>query len=51
MLVNLLENSLKFTHIGGEININISKYAQSSIMISVEDTGIGMNLEDIESSR
>lgn len=47
MLRNLLNNSLKFTHLNGEIILNL-KTTFAGFEISVSDTGIGMSLEQID---
>jgi two-component system, sensor histidine kinase and response regulator len=47
ILRNLLNNALKFTHIGGEVTVNAS-LKNDNVMISVKDTGIGIKKEDIE---
>lgn len=46
MLLNLLSNALKFTPVGGEINIDVFRRG-TDIAISVSDTGIGIKSEDI----
>ena len=46
MLVILVDNALKFTDAGGEIVISCMKNA-SSIVLAVEDNGIGISKEDI----
>jgi signal transduction histidine kinase len=45
ILLNLLSNAVKFTPEGGRIGINARK-ADSSVEISVSDTGIGISPED-----
>ncbi len=45
VLVNLISNAIKFTHHGG-ITISTKKH-NDEIIISVKDTGIGINPEDI----
>ncbi len=45
VILNLLSNALKFTF-EGHILINVEKY-QHSIVIGVEDTGIGIKEEDL----
>ena len=47
ILINLLTNSIKFTPKGGTITIHVSK-AADMIAVSVIDTGIGMEKENIE---
>ena len=44
---NLLANAVKFTGNNGDININL-KENNDSFEISVEDTGIGMNDDDLK---
>lgn len=46
ILVILLDNAYKFTPKGGEIEI-ITKVRKNDIVISVKDTGIGINEEDL----
>jgi len=41
---NIVNNSIKFTHEGGSINIK-STLENTSLQISIEDNGIGMNSE------
>lgn len=45
-LINLLSNAIKYTEKGG-ITISIQR-RDSSVMIVIEDTGIGIKKEDIE---
>jgi PAS domain S-box-containing protein len=47
IMYNLLSNALKFTPDGGEIRLE-AKMRGSSIEFTVTDTGIGLNLEDLE---
>ena len=42
----LIDNALKFTDVGGEIRLSCVKTA-SSIVLAVEDNGIGISKEDI----
>lgn len=46
LLVILIDNALKFTDIGGEINISCVTNS-SSIVLAVEDNGIGLSKEEI----
>ncbi len=50
ILVNLLENALKFTEPGGQITISASVFADDPrfIKFSVADTGIGINEQNLE---
>ena len=48
IMLNLLSNAIKFTPAGGNILVNIAD-KDSSIIISVKDTGIGIPLDKQES--
>ena len=43
ILVNLVSNSIKFTDEGGSVSLDIQPTEDGSIVMSVADTGIGMN--------
>jgi len=45
---NLVSNAVKFTPIGGSITISAKQYSNNMILISIKDTGIGMNKNMIE---
>jgi signal transduction histidine kinase len=45
-LSNLLENALKYTPKGGKINLS-ARVAEGKIQFRVQDTGIGINQEDL----
>ena len=47
VLQNLLSNAIKFTEHGGEITVRSRTFDQT-VEISVTDTGIGINPEDLE---
>jgi two-component system phosphate regulon sensor histidine kinase PhoR len=47
VLVNLLDNAIKYTHEGGKITMTASEKGQKEIQISVEDDGIGIPREDL----
>jgi len=47
ILTNLLSNAIKFTPSGGRIDVGAEQAANSSFVLRVVDTGIGMRPEDI----
>lgn len=47
ILINLLSNAVKFTPSGGTITIRTWSRAESGLVIQVDDTGIGIALEDV----
>ncbi len=47
VIINLVGNSLKFTPTGGSISVNI-KPQEKDLLVTVTDTGRGMNKEDLE---
>lgn len=42
IIINLLSNSIKFTNIGGNIELNMTKQPGNYIKVSVKDNGIGI---------
>lgn len=49
ILVNLLNNAVKFTHEGGEVGLHVvTNLAQQTISFHVWDTGIGISDADME---
>lgn len=46
--LNLLSNAVKFTPEGGRVTLKVSAFETGSVVISVEDTGIGIAPENIE---
>ncbi len=48
ILLNLLSNSIKFTQDGGEVKTQVSLNDQNSIVLSVQDTGIGISPRELE---
>lgn len=46
VLINLIDNSLKFTEAGGVVLINLSE-SEENIFLQVIDTGIGIDSEEI----
>jgi signal transduction histidine kinase len=47
ILVNLLTNAVKFTGAQGEVRVRAHREADGSTIVSVEDTGIGINPADM----
>jgi len=47
IFLNLLSNAIKFTERGGRIRISVTG-SDKAIAVTVADTGIGMNPEDVE---
>jgi len=48
ILVNLLSNAIKFTWPGGQIVLRIKRQDSGEIVIEIEDTGIGIKPDDLE---
>ena len=48
ILLNLLSNAVKFTLVGGEIKIRTDITDKKELAISITDTGIGMNPDQIK---
>jgi len=48
ILINLLSNAVKFTLAGGEIKIQATVTAHKELAISITDTGIGMDDDEIK---
>lgn len=46
VLINLIHNAIKFTPQGGRISVN-AREEQGSILLQVDDSGIGISLEDL----
>jgi signal transduction histidine kinase len=47
ILLNLLSNAIKFTSAGGRVTVKAALDAKGGLRITVADTGIGMNPDDI----
>lgn len=48
IFMNIIGNSVKFTHEGGEINISADLNEIGAMIIEVSDTGVGMSDDEIE---
>ncbi len=47
VLINILNNAVKFTPAGGRVGIGVEFGPERSVVIAVSDTGIGMSAEEI----
>jgi len=47
VLINLLSNAVKFTPAGGRIDLRLAGRPDGGVVITVADTGIGMNAEGV----
>jgi two-component system cell cycle sensor histidine kinase PleC len=50
ILLNLVSNAVKFTSAGGSVTIQASRAANGELGISVTDTGVGMDADQIETA-
>jgi two-component system cell cycle sensor histidine kinase PleC len=50
ILINLLGNAVKFTPEGGEVRISATASLPDRALITVEDTGIGMSPQEVETA-
>ena len=46
--INLLSNAIKFTPKGGGVSIMVKNFKDNKVMVTVGDTGIGMDAADIQ---
>ena len=46
MVYNLCDNAIKYNHPGGTVNVTVAPAADGSAEVTVEDTGIGIPVED-----
>ena len=45
---NLLSNAVKFTPDGGCVSVSVKSFMANKLMVSIGDTGIGMNQQELE---
>ena len=48
ILINILSNSVKYTPEGGKIDVRAYVDGENQMVVEVEDTGIGMSVEELE---
>ncbi len=48
VFLNLFSNAVKFTHKGGAVSISFEEMTSGNLKIKIKDTGIGIDLENIE---
>ena len=46
MVYNLCDNAIKYNHLGGTVNVTVAPTDDGSAEVTVEDTGIGIPVED-----
>ncbi|MBS4219766.1 HAMP domain-containing histidine kinase [Bacillus sp. FJAT-49711] len=49
VLINLMDNALKFTPKDGTISISVNEGSGKSVVVNIEDTGIGIPTDKLES--
>ena len=47
MLANILDNAVKYTPPGGEVEISLSESEKKDIIIAIRDSGIGISETDV----
>jgi signal transduction histidine kinase len=50
VLLNILSNAVKFTPAGGKVTIEVSVHQNGEMIMTIEDTGIGMTEEGIQTA-
>lgn len=50
VMLNILSNAVKFTPAGGKVVIKASTHKNGELVIAIQDTGIGMTQEDIQTA-
>lgn len=48
IVLNVLSNSVRFTHSGGQVIVNTSYNARGEVVLRMKDTGIGMSPKEID---
>ena len=46
--INLLSNAVKFTQSGGSVSVSAKNFGESKLMVTIGDTGIGMDQAEVE---
>lgn len=50
IIINLLNNAVKFTPSGGKVTLELAHGPEDGAIIRIRDTGIGMNAEELENA-
>jgi len=50
IVLNVLSNSVRFTHSGGQVIINTCYNARGEVVLRIKDTGIGMSAKEIDTA-
>ena len=48
ILINLLSNAIKYNHAGGDVHVRCAIQTSGSVRISVQDTGEGISVEEMQ---
>ena len=46
--INLLSNAVKFTQSGGSVSVSAKNFGENKLMVTIGDTGIGMDQAEVE---
>lgn len=47
MVANLIDNAIKYTHSGGNVNVRLSREDKGPVSLAINDTGIGISPGDL----
>jgi signal transduction histidine kinase len=47
MVANLIDNAIKYTPAGGQVEVTVSSDQRHSVLLSVKDNGIGISAKDL----